>query len=390
WYLTGFDHPNATAVLRTTEKGARFTLFVEPRDKAAETWTGYRPGVEGAVEDFGADQAFESSQLASALRGFLEEADRLYYTFGRSAELDQELTRAQDELRIQSRRGVQPVESILDPRAILHEMRLIKSPTEMEIMREAADISREAHREAASILEPGRAEYEIEARLDYVFRRRGGWGAAYGSIVAGGSRATVLHYVRNDQQLEQGDLVLIDAGAELRGYASDVTRTYPVSGHFEGAGREVYAVVLAAQKAAILNARPGSSLADLHAATLRELVQGMVDLGLLKGEVDTLIESEAFRPYYMHGTSHWLGLDVHDAGSYMDGDQPRPLEEGMVFTVEPGLYIPPDDDQAPERLRGIGVRIEDNIAITRTGSENLTAEIPKEIEDVENWVQEDP
>ena len=388
WYLTGFDHPHATAVLRTTGKGPQFTLFVEPRDKAAETWTGYRPGVEGAIADYEADEAFESSQLPDALRGFLEEADRLYYTFGRSPDLDQRLTQAQEELRVQSRRGVQPVESILDPRTILHEMRLIKSPAELEIMRQAADISREAHHEAASMLRPGQPEYEIEARLNYVFRRRGGSGAAYGSIVAGGSRATVLHYVRNDQIFEDSDLVLIDAGAELQGYASDVTRTYPVNGRFEGPGRSVYEVVLAAQKVAIQNARPGSNLAVIHAATLRELVKGMVDLGLLEGDVDQLIGSEAFRPYYMHGTSHWLGLDVHDAGSYMEGDQPRPLEEGMVFTIEPGLYIAPDDPHAPESLRGIGVRIEDNIAITKSGSENLTADIPKEIEDIESWVQE--
>ena len=242
---------------------------------------------------------------------------------------------------------------------------------------------------SASTLAPGRYEYEIEARLDYVFRRRGGWGPAYGSIVAGGSRATVLHYIRNDQRLVDGDLVLIDAGAELQGYASDVTRTYPVNGHFEGAARDVYQVVLAAQKVGIQNARPASNLVDLHAATLRELVKGMVEIGLLQGEIDQLIESEAFRPYYMHGTSHWLGLDVHDAGPYMEGSQPRALKEGMVFTVEPGLYVPPDDSEAPEVFRGIGIRIEDNIAITRDGSENLTADIPKEVSDIETWVQQD-
>jgi len=388
WYLTGFDHPNATAILRTTEKGPAFTLFVQARDKAAEIWTGYRPGVEGAVSDYQADEAFDSDQLMSALAGLLEEADRLYYTFGRTPELDRNLTQVQEELRAQRRRGVQPVEEILDPRAILHEMRLIKSPSEMEIMRTAADISREAHQEAAFSLAPGTYEYEIEAQLDYVFRRRGGWGPAYGSIVAGGSRATVLHYVRNDQRLADGDLVLIDAGAELQGYASDVTRTYPVNGHFEGAAREVYEVVLAAQKVGIENAKPGSNLADLHAATLRELVKGMVEIGLLRGEIDQLIESEAFRRYYMHGTSHWLGLDVHDAGPYMEGSQPRALKEGMVFTVEPGLYVPPDDSEASEAFRGIGIRIEDNIAITRDGSENLTADIPKEVAGIETWVQQ--
>ena len=387
WYLTGFDHPEATAVLRTTEQGPRYSLFVQPRDKAAETWTGFRPGVEGARNQYGADQAFESDALATSLPDLLKDADRLYYVFGRTPKLDQTLLETQERLRLESRRGVLPVDEILDPRMILHEMRLFKDPREIEIMRAAADISCQAHHEAAQELAVGRFEYEIEARLNYVFRRRGGWGAAYESIVAGGANATVLHYVRNDRPLIDGDMVLIDAGVELQGYASDVTRTYPVNGRFEGAEKAVYEIVLTAQKNAMNAARPGTTLPSLHDATVRDLVQGMLDLGLLEGERDSLIENKAFRRYYMHGTSHWLGLDVHDVGRYAQGDTPRVLEPGMVFTVEPGLYIAEDDDQAPEAFRGIGVRIEDDVVITEDGSENLTAAIPKETKDVENWVQ---
>ncbi len=387
WYLTGFDHPDATAVLRTTERGPRYSLFVQPRDKAAETWTGFRPGLEGAQNQYGADQAFESDTLADSLPDLLEEADRLYYVFGRNPKLDQSLLDVQEQLRLQSRRGVLPVDQVLDPRMILHEMRLFKKPDEIQIMRQAAEISCQAHHEAAQELAVGRFEYEIEARLNYVFRRCGGWGAAYESIVASGANATVLHYVRNDRAIADGDMVLIDAGVELQGYASDVTRTYPVNGHFEGAERAVYEVVLSAQKNAMDSARPGTTLASLHEATLRDLVQGMLDLGLLEGERDSLIEDQAFRRYYMHGTSHWLGLDVHDAGRYTQDDKPRVLEPGMVFTIEPGLYIAEDDDQAPEAFRGIGVRIEDDVVITEGGSENLTAAIPKETKDIENWVQ---
>ena len=387
WYLTGFDHPDATAVIRNTENGPSFSLFVQPRDRAAEIWTGYRPGIEGAVEEYGADEAYESSQLLEALDEILEATDHLYHVFGRNSELDRKLLDVQETLRVQSRRGVEPAREILDPRSILHEMRLFKTPDEIEIMRQAADITREAHQEAATRLKAGRFEYEIEARLDYVFRRRGGWGPAYSSIVAGGANATVLHYVRNDQPLREDSLVLIDAGAELLGYASDVTRTYPVSKKYTGPSKEVYDVVLNAQKRAIQDARPGMTLADLHENTIQDLVNGMLEIGLMKGRADSIIESEAFRKYYMHGTSHWLGLDVHDSGRYTQGDGPRLLEAGMAFTIEPGLYIPINDEEAPEKFRGIGIRIEDNVVITEDASENLTAAIPKETADVEQWIQ---
>jgi Xaa-Pro aminopeptidase len=253
-------------------------------------------------------------------------------------------------------------------------------------MRRAADISREAHHEASRQVAPGRYEYEIEAMLDYVFRRRGGSGPAYGSIVAGGRNAAILHYVTNDQPLREGELLLVDAGAELAGYASDVTRTYPIGGRFEGAGKAVYEVVLAAQEAALAAIRPGRTLPEIHEVTVRRLVEGMLSLGLLSGDVEDLIASEAYKPYYMHSTSHWLGLDVHDAGSYALGGKPRALAPGMVFTVEPGVYVSPDDEKAPASFRGIGVRIEDDVVVTSDGHENLTRSIPKKPSEVEAWM----
>ncbi len=390
WYLTGFDHPGATAILSTLDGAPAYTLFVQPRDPAAEVWTGYRPGLEGATADYEADHSADCAALLEQLPGCIAGATRLYHAFGQRPDLDQKLVEIQDALRLQSRRGGHPAGQWIDPRSILHEMRLLKSEAELDLMRSAADISLEAHGEAARQIAPGRYEYEIEATLDYVFRRRGAWGAAYESIVAGGPNAAVLHYIANDQPLREGDMLLIDAGCEYRGYASDVTRTYPVGGRFRGPARELYDVVLTAQEAALQAAGPGTTLPALHDLTCRSLAQGMVDIGLLSGDVDELIQSEAHRRYYMHGTSHWLGLDVHDVGRYSDGEKARTLEPGMVFTIEPGLYIAKNDLEAPEAFRGLGVRIEDDVAVTAEGIENLTAAIPKSAEDMEAWVSEAP
>jgi Xaa-Pro aminopeptidase len=386
WYLTGFGHPDATAVFRTTDKGPRYVLFVQPRDRAAETWTGHRPGIEGAIAIYRADDAFENGTLLDALPDILAGARSLYHSFGRRAALDAKLIEIQDSFRLQSRRGVAPAAEFVDPRSILHEMRVTKCESELSIMRRAAEISREGHQRACAIIGSGRYEYEVEAALNATFRGRGASGPAYGSIVAGGANAAILHYVTNDRPLCAGELVLIDAGAELEGYASDVTRTYPVDGRYEGAGRAVYDVVLAAQEAALAAAKHGVTLPEIHALTIRRLVEGMVDLGLLAGSVDDLIATEAYKPYYMHGTSHWLGLDVHDAGSYTQHGMPRPLVPGMVFTVEPGLYVAADDESAPDSLRGIGVRIEYDFANTAGGHENLTRAIPKTPADVEAWM----
>jgi Xaa-Pro aminopeptidase len=386
-YLTGFDHPHAVAVLRS-DGGPQYTLFVEPRDRAAETWTGYRPGVEGAVADFGADEAYPIGELDAKLPGLLERAARLFHVLGRDAKLDARIIEILDHMRLRSRLGLVPAAEIVDPRHVLHEMRLLKEPAELEIMRRAAAISAEAHREAARGAEDGRFEYELEATLHYQFRRLGASGPAYGSIVGGGRNATVLHYIRNDQKLVDGELVLIDAGCELEGYASDVTRTYPVGGSYQGPQRAVYEAVLEANLAGLALAKPGSTLAEIHAATTRRLVEGMVELGLLSGSVDELIRSEAHRRFYMHNTSHWLGLDVHDVGAYAVAGKPRTLAPGMVFTVEPGLYVAADDEQAPAELRGIGVRIEDDVAISASGCEVLTAAIPKHPADVEAWIRD--
>lgn len=386
WYLTGFGHPHAAAVLRT-DGGPRYALFVDPRDPAAETWTGYRPGLEGAVADFGADEAHPRGELLAQLPEIVKKAGRIYTVLGRDSALDEKLVGTLDEMRLRSRAGYSPASEIVDPRAILHEMRLRKGEDELAVMRRASAITAEAHRDAARLAQGGRFEYELEAALNYAFRRRGSAGPAYATIVGGGRNATVLHYVTNDQPLRDGDLVLIDAGCELEGYASDVTRTYPVGGRFDGVGREVYEVVLEAQRRALEAARPGTTLAALHALTLRALVEGMISLGLLAGDVDDLVAREAYKPWYMHNTSHWLGLDVHDVGAYRIDGEPRPLEPGMVFTIEPGLYVRADDESAPARLRGIGVRIEDDVLVTAGGCENLTAAIPKAPADVEAWMR---
>jgi Xaa-Pro aminopeptidase len=400
WYLTGFDHPDAVAILSTRD-GPDFSLFVQARDRAAETWTGFRPGVEGAVADYDADVAYPYEELLSKLPELLRGARRIYHSLGRHGEIDSSIIALQDEIRRQSRGGILPADELIDPRRLIHEMRLLKSADEIRIMQRAADITLEAHRRAARLAQPERFEYELEAELGHVFRSRGGSGPAYGTIVGGGVNATILHYIRNDQPLRAGDVVLIDAGVELEGYASDVTRTYPVGGRFEPAARDLYEVVLAAQERAIDVSGPGKTLPEIHSAALHVLCEGMVALGILKGDVEEIIESEAFRPYYMHGTSHWLGLDVHDVGAYVapeiapaasngstQGDvKARPLREGMVYTIEPGLYIAADDPNAPEAFKGIGIRIEDDIVVTKDGILNLNRDIPKAIDDIEAWVR---
>jgi Xaa-Pro aminopeptidase len=387
WYLTGFDHPNAVAVLRT-DGGPEYTLYVEARDPAAEIWTGRRPGTEGAVRDYAADEAFEAGDFFQHLPGLVTKADRIYHVLGRHPRVDAGITETIEDLRRRSRQGVSPPDAIADPRAIVHEMRLFKEPAELDAMRRAAAISAEAHGEAARLAQPGAYEYELQAVIEYTFRRRGARGAAYTTIVGGGENATVLHYVTNDQKLREDQLVLIDAGCELEGYASDVTRTYPVGGRFTGPGRAVYELVLAGQQAALERCRPGATLPELHDAAVRALVTGLVELELLSGDVDELITEEKHKAFYMHSTSHWLGLDVHDVGAYKLGGEHRPLEPGMVFTVEPGLYIAASNEEADPRFRGIGVRIEDDVVVTADGCENLTGAIPKEPDELAALVAE--
>ncbi|MBW2268557.1 MAG: aminopeptidase P N-terminal domain-containing protein [Deltaproteobacteria bacterium] len=387
WYLTGYAHPNAVAVLRT-DGGPAYTLYVEPRDPARETWTGHRPGTEGAVAKYGADEAHERERFLRDLPELVAAARRIFHVLGRSVEIDRCITESIENLRLRSRQGVEPPEAIVDPRSIVHEMRLIKTAAELELMRRGAAISAEAHAAAAALAHPGRSEYELEAALEYTFRRRGASGPAYTTIVGGAHNAAVLHYIKNDCALASDSLVLIDAGCEFEGYASDVTRTYPVGGGFTGARRDVYEIVLAAQLAALDACRPGNTLPQIHDAAVKQLVEGLIALDVLSGDADELIKNERHRPYYMHGTSHWLGLDTHDAGSYRKDGAPRVLEPGTVFTVEPGLYFGEAVEDIDERLRGIGVRIEDNVVITADGHENLNSAIPKLPDDVEALVSQ--
>lgn len=384
-YLTGFDHPSAVALFRTDD-GPPYTLFVQAKDKSAETWHGYRPGTSGAKDDFGADEAFAIDTLLEEIPKQIERISSLYHTLGRNPDLDRTIVATLDSLRQRSKLGFEPASQIRDPRDVLHAMRLFKEPGEIEIMRRAAAITCTAHQEAARLCRDGNFEYQLEAALGHAFRRLGGSGPAYGTIVGGGKNATILHYIVNNQKLRGGELCLVDAGVELEGYASDVTRTYPVGGRFQGPSRAVYEVVLAAQKAALAVCRPGTTLPKIHETALRSLVEGMVSLGLLAGTVDDLIKSEKYREYYMHGTSHWLGLDVHDVGVYTKKGKALTLDPGMVFTVEPGIYIPVDDTSAPEHLRGIGVRIEDDVLVTEDGIENFNHAIPKQPDEIEAWM----
>jgi Xaa-Pro aminopeptidase len=373
------------AVLRT-DGGPAFTLYVQPRDRERETWTGRRPGVEGALADFGADEAHPVEDFRRHLPALVGGVRRVYHVLGRDRRVDALLTETVEGLRLRSRAGADPPSEIVDPRSIIHEMRLRKEPGELELMRRAQEITREGHAQAARLARGSVFEYELQAALEWSFRRRGAAGPAYGTIVGGGANATVLHYIANDQPLRDGDLVLIDAGSELQGYASDVTRTYPVGGRFSGPGRALYEVVLEAQRAGLAECRPGSDLAAVHQAAVRRLVEGLLALGLLEGEPDRVIAEEGYRRFYMHNTSHWLGLDVHDVGSYRVDGRHRPLEPGMVLTVEPGLYVAPDDERADPRFRGIGVRIEDDVLITPDGCENLSSSIPKAPDEVEALV----
>jgi len=383
WYLTGWEQPEAVAVFTQS----RFSLFVQPRDPVMETWNGRRPGVEGAVSRFGADEAFPIAELAAKLPGLIENKPQLWHTFARDRALDDLVNTALADVRARGRRGVTAPGEVRSPHDLIHEMRLRKSPAELAIMRAASAISAEAHHCAAHACKPGAREYELEAELLRVFRKRGGLAPAYNPIVGTGDNATILHYVENKDALQAGQLVLIDAGVELHGYASDVTRGYPVGGVFSGAGRDVYQAVLDAQRAAFAAVRPGVTLPDIHAAALRQLVVGLIELRALSGDVDELIKTEAYKPFYMHTTGHLLGLDVHDVGSYYVDGKPRPLDAGMCFTIEPGLYFSASEAKAPAHLRGIGVRIEDDVVITEHGHENLTAAIPKEIADVEAWMR---
>lgn len=381
YHLTGFGEPEAVLVVVAGE-APRSLLFCRERNAERETWDGFRWGPQAARERFGFDEAYPIGALDEALVQLLENQPALFYPFGADAEWDARAMRWLNAVRAKARAGAQAPERVQDVRVLLDEMRLVKDTHELALMRRAATISSAAHRRAMRSTRPGRHEYEIEAELLYEFRRNGAQFPAYWPIVAGGANACVLHYVANDALLRDGDLLLIDAGCELEGYASDITRTFPVNGRFGGAQREVYELVLAAQQAAMDEIRPGSAWNAPHDAAVRVLAQGMLDLKLLAGSLEEVLEKGSYRRFYMHRTGHWLGLDVHDAGEYKHDGQWRALVPGMTLTVEPGLYIRAADD-VPERLRDIGVRIEDDVVVTNTGCEVLTHEAPKQVVEIE-------
>ena len=383
YYLTGFDEPGAWALLRKDGGDESFTMWVLPKDPEKEIWTGIRTGPEGAVERFGADVSFVEGELSEKLGERLGEVTDLYFDFGRHPEVEPRVMSVLAALR-KGRKGGKGPTALRDATALLSEFRIRKTEDELGLMREGARVTGDAHIAAMEQVRPGMHEYEIQALVEYTFRRQGAWGWAYATIVAGGANACILHYIRNDAVFGPDDLMLIDAGAEIDGYATDVTRTSPVSGRFTDPQRQLYELVLASQVEACAATVAGATIEGIHDGVVRTLCAGMIELGLLSGEVDALIEDESYKKYYTHRTSHWLGMDVHDVGRYKlpSGDS-RALEPGMVITIEPGLYVPQDDEAAPERFRGIGIRIEDDVLVTEGGNQNLTAHIPKTIEDIE-------
>ena len=383
YYLTGFDEPESIAVI-TPGKEHKYTLFVRPRDPEREIWDGRRAGVEGAQNIHGADAAYATGDFEEKLADLLNGAKNLYYRIGNeNAELDTKIVKQIARMRALGRKGISAPQAVIDTGAILHEMRLIKSDEEIALMQRAADIAVEAHCEAMKNARPGMNEYEIEALIEYVFRRNGASGPAYNSIVGGGPNATVLHYINNDAILRDGDLLLVDAGAEYRSYASDITRTFPVNGRFTQAQRDIYDLVLETQLACIKMTRPGVSMDELKNHSIEMLTEGMVRLGLLQGETKQLIEEEKYKQFYMHGLGHFLGIDVHDAGRYYTDGESRRLEPGMVITVEPGLYIAENTENIPDKYRGIGVRIEDDVLVTADGNRVLSSKAPKQVEEIE-------
>ncbi|MEK8088469.1 Xaa-Pro aminopeptidase [Thermithiobacillus plumbiphilus] len=384
YYLTGFPEPEAVLVLAPGHPLGSTILFVRPRDPAREIWDGYRAGLEGAREQYGADQVFSIHEINDILPGFLENQDLLFYSVGRNPDFDARVMHWLNQARAKVRAGISAPREIVDVDEMIHEMRLIKDDAEIELMRRAAGISGAAHRQAMRVCRPGLYEYELEAELEYVFRRQGATAPAYTSIVGGGVNACVLHYIENSRMLADGDLVLIDAGAEYGGYAADITRTFPVNGRFSPEQRDLYALVLAAQQAAIEAVRPGSPYNAYHDAAVAVLAQGLLDLGIIRGSLEESLETGSYKPFYMHRTGHWLGMDVHDVGAYKLKGEWRPLQAGMVLTVEPGLYIAPDAENVDARWRGIGIRIEDDVLVTENGHDILTKDTPKRLEEIED------
>lgn len=382
WYFTGFSEPEAVLVLiKSDESHNHSVLFNRIRDLTAEIWFGRRLGQDAAPEKLAVDRALPYNDIAEQLPQLLNGLDGVYHAQGLYAEADALLFAALEKLRAGSRQNLKAPASVTDWRPIVHEMRLFKSPEEQALLREAGRISALAHTRAMQQCRPGMFEYQLEGEIHHEFTRHGARYPSYNTIVGAGENGCILHYTENESQMREGDLVLIDAGCELQGYAGDITRTFPVSGKFTAPQRAIYDIVLESLNTALRLYRPGTSIREVNAEVVRIMVSGLVKLGVMKGEVETLIEEQAHRQFFMHGLSHWLGLDVHDVG-YYGSDRDRLLEPGMVITIEPGLYIAPDAD-VPAEYRGIGIRVEDDIIITADGNENLTASVVKEADEIE-------
>lgn len=390
YYLTGFNEPSAIALLTPHHEEHRFVLFVRPKDKEKEIWSGYRVGVEQAKERYGADEVYPIAELDEHLPKYLNKADRLYYHFGIDEGLNAQILRHWRRLlATYTKRGTGPI-AIEDAHLLLQAHRRIKSADELELMRKAIAITVKAHNHARETTRPGRYEYEIQAEMEHLFRLEGGMGPAYPSIIASGPNACILHYIENDRQMQDGDLLLIDAGCAYGYYNADITRTFPVGDKFTAEQRILYELVLEAQLKAIEQVQPGQPFNAFHDAATRVITAGLVELGLLAGDVDTLIEEKKHKAFFMHGTGHFLGLDVHDAGVLRNPDKTwKPFEPGNVVTVEPGIYVAPDYEpgegqpQVDERWRGIGIRIEDDVLVTEAGHEVLTAGVPKALSEME-------
>ncbi|MDG2307275.1 MAG: aminopeptidase P N-terminal domain-containing protein [Candidatus Binatia bacterium] len=380
FYLTGFGEADAVAVLDGSAEAEKFVLFVQPRDPNREQWTGSRAGVEGAIEQFGADAAYPMEQLPRQLIPRITHAGALHYRLGHDEAFNHRLLEmAKTAWASRPRTANDQPTSLIDSGPLVYELRLKKSEQEIAWLQGAIDIAAQAHIAALKETRPGQSEYEIEALVEYTFRRRGASGWAYPSIIAGGSNATVLHYIDNEGPLRDGELLLIDAGCELGYYCADITRTFPIGRDFAPAQRRIYDLVLASQEAAIDVVRPGATVDEVHERAVEVLVEGLLSLDLIPGaDVATAVAADDYKKFYMHRTSHWLGMDVHDVGAYNVGGSPRPLEPGMVLTVEPGLYFAPSVDGVPDEYRGIGIRIEDDVLVTDDGCSVLSAAVPKQ------------
>lgn len=382
YYLTHFPEPEAVAVFIPGRKEGEFVLFCREKDPLKEQWDGRRAGIEGAIESYGADQAFPIHELNDRLPEFMDNQEKVYTMMGRYPQFDSEILTGIKAVRSKRRSGVQAPWEYVDLRHILHEMRLIKQKEEMSIMRAASKLAAAGHVRAMQYTEPGKFEYQVQAEMECEFRLGGSEYNAYPSIVAGGENACILHYIDNNCILNDGDLLLIDAGAEIDCYASDITRTFPVNGKYSAEQRALYDVILAAQLASIEAVKPNNTVIQYHDSAVEALTSGLVDIGLLSGNINDLIETGAYQKFYVHRTGHWLGMDVHDVGDYKIDDDWRLLEPGMVLTVEPGLYISPSDD-VDEKWHNIGIRIEDDVHVTRNGNEVLSVDVPKDPDEIE-------